>query len=107
MLGRSLALPTTPSDATTSTETSCQTPYTLLSKRSESRHREKIPSASGMRQLPGTLRFLAASESGESQTSGLTPTARLGCGRGPRQVFNRTGGDVYLPQELVPMSRFL
>jgi len=41
----------------------------LLSKRSESCHREKIPSASGMRELPGTLRFLAASESGESQTS--------------------------------------
>jgi len=32
----------------------------LLSKRSESCHREKIPVASGMRQLPGTLRFLAA-----------------------------------------------
>jgi len=48
-------------------------------------HREKILSASEMRQLPGTLRFLAASESGESQTSGLTPTARLGCGRSLRQ----------------------
>ena len=53
-------------------------PGSVLSKRSNSCHREKIPSASGMRQLPGTLRFLAASESGESQTSGLTPTARLG-----------------------------
>ena len=52
-------------------------PGSVLSKRSNSCHREKIPSASGMRQLPGTLRFLAASESGESQTSGLTPTARL------------------------------
>ena len=36
-------------------------------------NREKISMASGMRQLPGTLRFQVVQE---SHTSGLTPAAR-------------------------------
>ena len=47
---------------------------TLFSKRSRRCHREKISMASGMRQLPGTLRFQLVRE---SHTSGLTPAAHL------------------------------